>query len=271
MSKIDELPGNAVVKKHLLKLLEKTPHALLFEGPKGGQKGEFADAFARTLLKTEKKDPPDLRHLYPEGKAHHHPMDNIKQIIKEVALPPFEAKRKVFIIHDADRMLPSSANALLKTLEEPTGDAVIILVSSYPERLLPTVTSRCFRVPFSPFSQKEKEDLSEKMFHIGFRLLRGDLPTSRELPQIDHPEEALSYLFYFYRDLHLLRLGGDPSFLFYQDKKEVLSSIKGAIPPLEDIQKRIEECALASTLHIPFAHLLPILIGSSIFSAHTSP
>ena len=296
MSKIEEIPGNSKAKRHLSKLLEKTPHALLFEGPKGVGKEEFAQSFARELLKTTKKDPPDLRHLYPEGKAHLHPMHSIRQFINETSLPPFEADRKVFIIYEADRMLPSSSSALLKTLEEPLGPVTIILVSSRAEVLLPTITSRCFRVPFSLLSEeeiiaalipekkpeearkiallshgsldkartlasKDNDTLPEQMFHVGFRLLRGDLPTAKELPEGADSEEALTYLFYFYRDLHLLQSGASPSLLFYQDKAEVLSRITGPLPSLESLQKRIEEALLASELNIPFSNILSKFIS----------
>lgn len=296
MSKIEEIPGNSQVKKHLSKLLEKTPYALLFEGPEGVGKQEFAHVFARELLKTTKKDPADLRHLYPEGKAHLHPMHSIRQFINETALPPFESDRKVFIIHEADRMLPSSGNALLKTLEEPLGLTTIILISSSPDSLLSTITSRCFRVPFSLLTEeeiiaalmpekkleearkiallshgsldkartlasKENDPLPEQMFHVGFRLLCGDLPTANELPEGSDSEQALSYLFYFYRDLHLLQSGASPSLLFYQDKAEVLARITAPLPPLETLQERMEKALLASKLNIPLACALPEIIS----------
>jgi len=243
------------------KLLEKTPHALLFEGPKGSGKGECARDFARKLLQTNKKDPPDLRELYPEGKAHLHPMYAIRLFINETALPPFEAKRKVCIIHEADRMLPSSSNALLKTLEEPLDHTTIILISSRPSALLPTVTSRCFRVSFSSSGKQETDSLPEEMFHVALRLLRGDLPLAKELPEGADPEEALSYIFYSYRDLHLLKSGADPSLLFYQDKAAILSRISVPLPSLETLQKRLEEALLATTLNLPLAHTLPALIS----------
>ena len=64
-------------------------------------------------------------------------------------MAPFEAKAKVFIIKDADRMLPPSANALLKTLEEPTYDSYIIMTTSNLDEILPTIASRCFKINFS--------------------------------------------------------------------------------------------------------------------------
>ncbi|NRA90302.1 MAG: AAA family ATPase [Simkaniaceae bacterium] len=295
MSKIDEIPGNSRAKRHLKKLTNKTPHALLFEGPKGVGKKEFAICFAKEILKTDKKDPPDLRLLYPEGKAHLHPMHSIKQFISETALPPFEAPLKVFIINEADRMLPSSSNALLKTLEEPNDRVVMILITSRVDALLPTITSRCFNVSFSLLKEEEiiadlmkektkdearkiallshgslerarslalKDDhtLIEKMFHVGFRLVRGDLPTAKEFPEDVDPEEALSYLFYFYRDLHLLRSGADTSLLFYQEKFEVLSQITCPLLPLDEVEKCIDQAYIASEVNIPLHHTLSTFI-----------
>lgn len=254
MSEVEKLPLK------LVKLLAKTPHCLLFEGPKGSKKGEYAEIFARKLLKTKKKDPPDLRILYPEGKGNHHPIHTIKQFIEETQLPPFEASRKVFIIHEADRMIPTSSNALLKTLEEPVSEVTTILLSSHVEALLPTIVSRCFRIPFDKQEVLEEGELSEQMFRIGFRLLRKDLPTSKELPDIDDPEKALSYLFYFYRDLHLIQSGGNRSLLFYKGKEEMLSSIKEVAPSLDLIQEKVEKFLLASRVHIPLGHALVELL-----------
>lgn len=242
----------------LSKLLENTPQTLLFIGPKEVIEVE-ADAFARKLLDTTKKNPPDLRTLYPEGKAYHHPMHAIKQFIEEAGLPPFEAKRKVFMIYEAERMLPSSSNALLKTLEEPLEAVTIILSTSHPEILLPTVFSRCFRVDFTKESTRKTDpELPEKMFHVGFRLLRGDLPTAKELPDGGDSEAALTYLYQFYRDLHLLREKGDPSLLFYSDKEEVLSRIDTPLPSLEELQKLFERARQAQELHLSLDRILPI-------------
>ena len=86
------------------------------------------------------------------------------------------------------------------------------------------------------------------------------LPLSKELPEIDDPEKALSYLYYFYRDLHLIQSGGNPSLLFYKGKEEVLSSIKTPAPSLDRIQEKIEELLHASALHIPLGHALAKLL-----------
>lgn len=95
---------------------------------------------------------PDM-HLYsPEGKSQMHPMASIQKLVREMALPPFESPCKVFIIEDAEKMLPSSSNALLKTLEEPPEDTFFFLLSSHPQLLLPTICSRLY-----PHHYEQKE------------------------------------------------------------------------------------------------------------------
>jgi DNA polymerase III delta prime subunit len=71
-------------------------------------------------------------------------------MIAEVSLPPFESPIKIFIFHDAEKMLPSSANALLKTLEEPPSDTYILLLTTNPGAIIPTIISRCRLIPFAP-------------------------------------------------------------------------------------------------------------------------
>ncbi len=66
-----------------------------------------------------------------------------------MALPPFEAKVKVFIIVSAEKMLPPASNALLKTLEEPSEDTYFLLLSDHPDRFLPTITSRLHPIPYA--------------------------------------------------------------------------------------------------------------------------
>lgn len=103
---------------------------------------------------------PDL-HLYAtEGKSGLHPIANIHQLIQEMAFPPFEATAKIFIIEEAEKMLPSSSNALLKTLEEPSADTYFMLLSNQPDRLLPTVRSRLYPLQFA-VSKSASADFSQ--------------------------------------------------------------------------------------------------------------
>lgn len=159
------LIGNETAKAHLSRMVRKQAvgNSLLFAGPEGVGKCLFATAFAKLLFsaddpqgshakKIEAGTHPDVHVYKPEGKTGMHSIAAMRQFSEDVYLAPFEGKHKVFIIDDADRMLPSSANALLKTFEEPALDAVIILVTSAPASLLPTVLSRCRTVRFQPLS-----------------------------------------------------------------------------------------------------------------------
>lgn len=153
----DPLIGNDTIKQYLTRMVERdtVPQSLLFSGPEGIGKGLFAQAFAKLILKTDRSQHSDIRIYRPEGKIGMHSMESLRKLSEEVYLAPFEGEKKVFIIHDAHRMLPTSANALLKTFEEPALHSIIILISSSPERLLPTVLSRCQSVRFQAVSYDE--------------------------------------------------------------------------------------------------------------------
>lgn len=70
-------------------------------------------------------------------------VDLIRQLSHSLSESPRLGRAKVAIINDAEKMTEAAANALLKTLEEPAGQATLMLVTAYPERLLPTIRSRC--------------------------------------------------------------------------------------------------------------------------------
>jgi len=148
----DHIIGNDRVKHHLTRMIErdKIGHSFLFAGPPGIGKSLFAEALASHIVGKQTKNHPDIRSYRPEGKIGMHSIDSMRKFHEDVYLAPLESHKKVFILHDADRMLSTSANALLKTFEEPADDAVIILLSSRPEQLLTTVLSRCRRVFFQP-------------------------------------------------------------------------------------------------------------------------
>jgi DNA polymerase-3 subunit delta' len=85
-------------------------------------------------------------------------VDQMRLIEREANYRPFEGKARVFLIDEADKLNEPSANALLKTLEEPPRTSHIILITSRPAMLLPTILSRCQMVRFSPLSVAEIEE-----------------------------------------------------------------------------------------------------------------
>lgn len=164
--------GNDPVKRYLQRALEQNtlPNTLLFSGPHGVGKSLFAKALARKLLnaegsRIEKQTHPDFHPLFPEGKSALYSIETLRAMIHEVHSAPFEAPKKVFVLHDAERMLATSSNAILKTLEEPNLDTTIILMTSYPRQILPTIYSRCTKVPFQPLKTEEIEKILSQMGH----------------------------------------------------------------------------------------------------------
>ena len=157
------LIGNPIAKDILTRLIasKKIPHAFLLTGPSGIGKKKFAIELAKGIMggeharKIDSGNHPDLRIFSPEGKSGMHPVVSIHQLQDQMALKPFEADSRVFIIDDADRMLATSSNALLKTLEEPEDRNYIILITSQAEDVIPTIHSRCRTIPFFSINEKE--------------------------------------------------------------------------------------------------------------------
>ncbi len=155
------LLGNDQAKSLLAKLAlkERDSHILLFSGTQDVGKKSFVIAFLSLLLgekhakKIQELIHPDVIWLKPEGKLHLHQIASIKQMIDEAPLFPFEAKKKIYVIEEADRMLPTSSNTLLKMLEEPPSHICCILLTSHEEAILPTLLSRCSRIPFYPIGE----------------------------------------------------------------------------------------------------------------------
>src|SRR3954469_8422686 len=82
-------------------------------------------------------------------------IDQVRDVVDRAQYRPFEGRRRVVIIDEADALVAPAQNALLKTLEEPTPSSVFILVAARPDMLLPTVLSRCPQLRFRPLSLEE--------------------------------------------------------------------------------------------------------------------
>ena len=103
-----------------------------------------------SCMKINSGSHPDLLLVAPEDRQIK--IEEIRLIDDALSFRPFEGRKKIVIVDDADTMNIASANAFLKTLEEPPGDSVIVLISSRPDRLPATIRSRCSRVNFFALS-----------------------------------------------------------------------------------------------------------------------
>ncbi|MCH9613520.1 MAG: hypothetical protein SP1CHLAM54_05230 [Chlamydiia bacterium] len=117
----------------------------IYFGPSRDSYTKAALEYAQELLGSQITN---LREYFPEGKTAMHSISTIREIKEEAMTRPFEGEHKVLIIHGADRMLPSGANALLKTLEEPYETTHILLLTHDLDSILPTILSRCTKYPY---------------------------------------------------------------------------------------------------------------------------
>jgi DNA polymerase-3 subunit delta' len=96
---------------------------------------------------------PDLLQINPTGETIK--IGQIRELQQSLAFKPYEARWRVVIVDGAERMTRETANAFLKTLEEPPQSTTIILIAAALEGLPPTVLSRCQRITFNPLSEEE--------------------------------------------------------------------------------------------------------------------
>jgi DNA polymerase-3 subunit delta' len=129
---------------------------------------------------------PDVILLEP-GETGSIKVEQVREATDKAAYRPFEGKRRVVIIDQADALVPAAQNALLKTLEEPTPSSVFVLVTARPDVLLPTVRSRCVRLWFAERAAEtldvEARDIAQQVLgHVASSTdPRGRLEAAKEL------------------------------------------------------------------------------------------
>jgi DNA polymerase III delta' subunit len=134
-------------------------------------------------------------------------IQQVRDLIEEVQMPPSESPFKVVIFSEADKMAPAAANAFLKTLEEPRSYMKFFLVTSKPRFLLPTIRSRCQEIKFTELRESEikaflmeREKAPEAKAALAARFSLGSLPNALEFMDPENGiliEEAFSILEWF--------------------------------------------------------------------------
>ncbi len=178
-------------------------HAYLFSGEPGIGKRMTALAFAAALncqqpldrdacgscpscRKIASGNHPDVHVMAPDGDEIK--IDQIRDAQATLSLRPFEGRRKVLIVDGAEAMNEASSNAFLKTLEEPPGESLIILVTAMPQSLLATIRSRCQSLSFQPLPRsvlaqalRERRGLSQEDAWFLAALSQGSIGRALEM------------------------------------------------------------------------------------------
>jgi len=205
---------------------DRVAHAYAFIGPSGAGRMTTALAFAAELLGSPSRQHPDLHVIVPTPPesnprgARAIRIDAIRELERVAALRPAAARRKVFVLDEAERMTGDTPQAFLKTLEEPPAATVIMLILPRARAVPATVLSRCQVVRFAarddadaaPARALAREILAEVK-------AQGVEALFRRLDRLEREKaEALVDAYWlFCRDLLLARSGAPPSLLMDGD------------------------------------------------------
>jgi DNA polymerase-3 subunit delta' len=274
---LDRVPGQERAVAFLRRAAERPHHAYLLAGPEGGGKTLGARAFAAALLCHvggcgECRDcrlaladkHPNQVVVEPEGRDIH--VDTVRS---EVWHPAYrtapEPGRKVFVIREADRLNLAAADVLLKILEEPPADTVIMLLSARPDELPETVVSRCHVVSFLPLSERfvsdalQMEGIDAERAGLAARLAGGNLGRARRLAA---EKDGLAFRDVAIRALDLAGAGpagalGAAELVLAEAeryKKDVADSQKDDLLPFLDERGRPEDAYRAAIRRIEERH-----------------
>jgi DNA polymerase-3 subunit delta' len=162
----DDVIGHRAVCDVLMRDVDSPAHAYLFVGPLGVGKAAVARRFAARILcgddaggarRVLRGFHPDLVLVEPEGRSAI-TVEQARNTVALASLAPVEGERKVFLLEEGGSMNDEAANALLKTLEEPTASTVFIVIAESEDDLPTTVASRCRTVVFGRVTEEEVTD-----------------------------------------------------------------------------------------------------------------
>ena len=205
---------------------DRVAHAYAFIGPSGAGRMTTALAFAAELLGSPSRQHPDLHVIVPTPPesnprgARAIRIDAIRELERVAALRPAAARRKVFVLDEAERMTGDTPQAFLKTLEEPPAATVIMLILPRARAVPATVLSRCQVVRFAPRDDADAAPARALAREILAEVkAQGVEALFRRLDRLEREKaEALVDAYWlFCRDLLLARSGAPPSLLIDGD------------------------------------------------------
>jgi DNA polymerase-3 subunit gamma/tau len=161
-----DVVGQQAITNTLLNAIESNhlAQALLFTGPRGVGKTTCARILARKINQPGYDDPLEdfAFNVFELDAASNNSVDDIRNLIDQVRIPPQTGQYKVYIIDEVHMLSASAFNAFLKTLEEPPKHAIFILATTEKHKIIPTILSRCQIFDFKRITVKDaREHLAE--------------------------------------------------------------------------------------------------------------
>ncbi len=225
MAGFRDIIGQEQIKEHLTNALQtgKISHAYILNGEKSSGKEFIARLFAMALqCERGEVEPCQECHSCKQALSDNHPdiirvthekpnvisVDDIRaQVNNDVGIKPYSGARKIYLINEAEKMTVQAQNAILKTLEEPPAYAVILLLTTNVNALLPTILSRCVVLNMKPVPDEQvKKYLMEQLqvpdykAEVCVAFARGNIGKAKALASSEEFEnvkaEALSLLKY---------------------------------------------------------------------------
>ena len=272
--------------------------AYLFIGPKGVGKSFTAKNLAKAVnclvdsysscdvcescVKIDNLNHPDI-HIIAPGESGSIKIEDVRNIQNKESLRPFEAKKKVFILEDADTLTEEASNCFLKTLEEPKKSTLFILTTSKPNLILDTIASRCQKVYFSLLDREEIREIlirdynvdkirghylsysSEGKLGLALMLNEGEVIqhknsvidafmfSSGKDVQIQSDDnkrknliDSLQILLGFLRDVYMFKIGSPDKELINLDRKHDIYNVskRYSVTQIEELIKFLDESIL---------------------------
>lgn len=226
MATFKDIIGQEQIKDHLTHTIEqgKISHAYVINGERFSGKEFIANVFAMALQceHPDGVEPCQQCHSCKQALSGNQPdiirvthekpntigVDDIRtQLNTDIAIKPYSSPRKIYIIQEGEKMTAQAQNALLKTLEEPPAYAVILILTTNVDALLPTILSRCVVLNMKPVRDDlvkkylmEELQIPDYKANVCVAFARGNLGKARQLAsseEFDHiKEEAVSMLKY---------------------------------------------------------------------------
>ena len=298
MSRFDDIVGQEQLKEHLYNALttNKISHAYIINGERSSGKEFIAKIFAMALQCENRQgiEPCHECHSCKQALSGNHPdivfithekpntisVDDIRsQINGDIAIKPYSGPKKIYIMNEGEKMTVQAQNALLKTLEEPPEYAVILILTTNVNSLLPTILSRCVLLNMKPVRDEQiKKFLMENMEIPSYKadictaFARGNVGKARMLANSEEFDKVKEYKFdvndyldilsIWYRDVLMFKATHDANDLIFREEIQYIRKVadKSTYEGIERIIDALDKSKQRLSANVNFDLTMELLL-----------